>query len=109
MQIFVHDFCYNIQSAGRCISIKKNTQSDTDDKNIAENIKFLASCHGFKIRKNLLEQSQKYRKHDTGVNCFYTEFPATCNKTYDQQYDIQNHGDRRQWHRDKVGKHDSKT
>ena len=85
------------------------TVVDTDDKNIAENIKFLASCHGFKIRKNLLEQSQKYRKHDTGVNCFYTEFPATCNKTYDQQYDIQNHGDRRQWHRDKVGKHDSKT
>ena len=45
MKIFIHDLCYNIKSAGRSISVKKNTESHTDYKCIAQNIQLLTVCH----------------------------------------------------------------
>ena len=97
MQVFIHDLCDNIQSTGRGIPVKENAQTYTDDQNIAENIQFLAVGHGTKIREDFFEYSKKDREHDAGVNCFYSEFLATGDKSNDQEYNVQNHGDRRQW------------
>ena len=97
MQIFVHDLGNDIQSAGGGIAIKKNAESNADDQNIAEYIQFLAVGHGTKIREDFFEYSKKDREHDAGVNCFYSEFLATGDKSNDQEYNVQNHGDRRQW------------
>ena len=95
MQIFVHDLGNDVQSAGRGIAVKKNTESDADNQNIAEYIQFLAVGHGTKIREDSFKYSKKDGEHDAGINCFYSEFFAAGDKTNDQKYDIQDHGDRR--------------
>ena len=103
MQIFVHDLCYNVQSPGGSISVKKNAQSNADNQDIAENIQFLTVGHRAKIREDFFKKPQKNRKHDTGVDGFYPEFPSTGKEADDQKNYIQDHGDgrQRQWY--KVG------
>ena len=103
MQIFVHDLCNDVQTAGGCISVKKNAQSYADDQDIAENIQLLTVGHGTEIRKNLFEQTKKQRKHDAGINSLYTKLFTAGKKTDDQQYHIQDHRDRRKRKRHKVG------
>ena len=109
MKIFIHDLCYNIKSAGRSISVKKNTESHTDYKCIAQNIQLLTVCHRTKIREDFFKKSKKNRKHDTGVDGFYTKFSSAGKKADDQKYYVQNHGDGGKGQRYKVGKYDTKT
>ena len=97
MQVFIHDFCDNIQSTGRGIPVKENAQTYTDDQNIAENIQLLTVGHGTKIRKDFFKYSKKDREHDAGIYGFYTKFPTAGKKADNQKYDIQNHRDRGQW------------
>mgnify|MGYP004562415189 CR=1 FL=1 len=56
-----------------------------------------------KIREDFFKKPQKNRKHDTGVDGFYPEFPSTGKEADDQKNYIQDHGDsrQRQWY--KVG------
>ena len=109
MKIFIHDLCYNIKSAGRSISVKKNAESHTDYQCIAQNIQLLTVCHRAKIRKDFFKQSKKNRKHNTGVNSFYAKFSSAGKKANDQKYYIQNHGDGGKRQRYKVGKYDTQT
>ena len=88
MQIFVHNFGNNIQSARRGISIEQNCKSDADDQYITEHVKFLAVGHGAKIRKNLFKKPQKQWKHNACIDSFCSEFPTARKESDNQKYYI---------------------
>ena len=109
VEILIHDLCHNIQPAGGCISIKKNTKSHTDHQDIGKHIQLLAAGHRTHIRKYPLKQTNKYRQHNACINRFYSKLSSTGDKTYDQKYHIQNHSNCRQGKWYKIGQHNSKT
>ena len=92
MQIFVHNLCHDVQSAGRCISVKKNTQTYADYQNVAEHIQFLTVGHGTKIRKYFFKKADKQWQNNTCVNRFYAKFTSTGEEANDQKHNIQDHG-----------------
>ena len=108
-QVFVQDFGHDVQPARGRVAVEEDAQADAHRQHIAQHVQLLTVRHGGEIRKQRLEKPEEQGQHDAGVHGLDPEFPAAGEKADDQQRDVQDHRDRRQRKRHKIGQHDSKA
>ena len=93
MQVFVHDLGDDVQPARRGVAVEQDAQPHADDEDVAQHVQLLAVGQGAEVREEPLEQADKRREHDAGVDRLGTELPPAGQKPDDEQHDIQNHRD----------------
>lgn len=75
------------------LRLNRMLRPHADDEDVAQHVQLLAVGQGAEVREEPLEQADKRREQDAGVDRLGTELPPAGQEPDDEQHDIQNHRD----------------
>ena len=64
-----------VQPARRGVAVEQDAQPQADDEDVAQHVQLLAVGQGAEVREEPLEQADKRREQDAGVDRLGTELP----------------------------------